>query len=228
MSIALLRCVIMYAVVITAVRLMGKRQIGELQPAELVITILISELASMPIQDLHLPLLSGVLPIFALVGLEVLISLLALKWTRLRSILYGHPLILIYRGEFRQEEMRRARVTIDDIMEVMRNDGINDISDVDYAILETNGQLSIIEKTNRRALCADDLSLDLPSSNGLPHLIIMDGQLLVSNLNECGLTQKWIDKQLAKQKLHSAKDVFLMTVDDNNQVYLVKKQCKNQ
>lgn len=228
MTSVLFRCVIMYIAVISAVRLMGKRQIGELQPAELVITILISELASMPIQDMHLPLLSGIIPIFALVALEILISVIALKSVRARSVLYGHPLILIYRGKIRQKQMENARVTIDDIMEAMRNNGINDISEVDYAILETNGQLSIIEKNNRRAVCADDLSLKVSPSAGLPHLIIMDGQLLVSNLRECGLDRKWLRHQLSLQKISSPKQVFLMTVDDDNQVYLVKKQCENQ
>ncbi|MBQ6947808.1 MAG: DUF421 domain-containing protein [Clostridia bacterium] len=219
----LLRCLLMYGAVILAVRLMGKRQIGELQPAELVITILISELASMPIQDLHLPIISAIFPIFALVALEILISLIALKSVRARSVLYGNPVILIYRGKFRQKAMESARVTIDDILEVMRNDGISDISEIDFAILETNGQLSVIEKNEYKAVCAKDLNV-INEESGLPHLIVMDGKLLKNNMKECDLTEKWIEKQLQKRKITSVKQVFLMTVDDRKKVYLVEKE----
>ena len=224
MVVVLLRCFIMYCVVVLAVRLMGKRQIGELQAAELVITILISELASMPIQDMHLPILFAILPILALVALEILISVIALKSVRARAVLYGHPLILIYRGQFRQKEMESARVTIDDILEIMRNNGISDIADIDYAILETNGQLSVIEKNSCKALCANDLNLQVKKSAGLPHLLIMDGRLLKDNLKECNVSKQWVYSQLSKNHLSSPKHVFLMTVDDNKKVYLVKKQ----
>ncbi len=220
----LLRCLLMYGAVVLAVRLMGKRQIGELQPAELVITILISELASMPIQDLHLPIVSAILPIFALVALEILISVLALKSVRARSVLYGNPVILIYRGKFRQKAMESARVTIDDILEIMRNDGIADISQIDYAILETNGQLSVIEKNSYRPICADDFQLKLEDSAGLPHLLVMDGRPLWNNLRECGLDEKWLQRRLKEYHYASVSDVFLMTVDENNQVYLVGKE----
>lgn len=224
MWIILFRCLIMYLMVILAVRLMGKRQIGELQPSELVITILISEIASMPIQDKHLPLLSAVMPIFALVGLELLTSLIALKFLRVRSFLYGRPLILVYKGEFRQGAMAQARVTIDDIMEVMRNNGITTLEEVDYAVLETNGQLSIIQTENKRPLCAEDVSLEVSSSPGLPHLLIMDGKVMKANMEECNIDEKWILKQLSKNKIKSVKEVFIMMIDDQRKVYLVPKQ----
>ncbi len=208
----LFRSAVMYAVVIVAVRLMGKRQIGELQPAELVITMLISELASSPIQNANVSLIVGITPIFGLVVLEILISLLTLKFVRIRSVLYGNPLILIYRGHFRQEAMSKARVTIDDIMEIMRNNGIADISDIDYAILETNGQLSVIEKNANE------------NSMGLPQVIVMDGKLMKNNLKERGISAAWVKKQLTGQKISSIKDVFLMTVDDDLKTFLVKKE----
>ncbi len=212
MTALLFRCVFMYVVVILAVRLMGKRQIGELQPAELVITILISEMASLPMQELHLPVIYSVLPIFALVALEILISVITLKSVNFRSFLYGHPVILIYRGQFRQKAMERARVTIDDIMEAMRNNGIADILTVEYAILETNGQLSVIEKTTTG------------DETGLPYLIIMDGKLLLRNMTKCGINKKWVYAQISQQNLRSPKQIFLMTVNDKKEVYLVKKQ----
>lgn len=220
----LFRCLVMYLMVILAVRLMGKRQIGELQPSELVITLLISELASMPIQDKHLPILGAVIPIFALVGLELATSLIALKSTGIRTFLYGRPLILIYKGEFRQKEMAIARVTLDDIMEVMRNDGIATLEEIDYAVLETNGQLSIIQKENKRPICADDLNMQLPSSAGLPHLLIIDGKLMNANLKSSGVNEKWITNELKKRNISSFKKVFIMMLDDAGKVFLVPKQ----
>jgi len=220
----LLRCLIMYLMVILAVRLMGKRQIGELQPSELVITLLISELASIPIQDKHLPILRAVIPIFALVGLELVTSLIALKSTGIRTFLYGRPLILIYKGEFRQKEMALARVTIDDIMEVMRNEGVSSLEEIDYAVLETNGQLSIIQKENKRPICADDLKLEIPPSAGLPHLLIMDGRLMNANLKSCGVNEEWVTNELRKRKISSFEKVFIMMLDDAGKVFLVPKQ----
>lgn len=224
MWIVVIRCVIMYLMVILAVRLMGKRQIGELQPSELVITILISELASMPIQDKQLPLMSAVIPIFVLVGLELITSLITLKSIGIRTFFYGRPLILVYKGQFRQKAMERARVTIDDIMEVMRNDGIASLEEIDYAVLETNGQLSVIQKENKRALCADDINVKVTASAGLPHLLIMDGKLMKANIGESVVDEKWVKKQLKKQKIASPKDVFIMMIDDDKKVFLVPKQ----
>ncbi len=224
MWIIVFRCVIMYLMVILAVRLMGKRQIGELQPSELVITILISELASMPIQDKNLTIFSAIVPIFALVGLELLTSLITLKFVGIRSFFFGRPLILIYKGQFRQEAMEKARVTIDDIMEVMRNDGIASLEEIDYAVLETNGQLSIIQRENKRALCADDMNIKVSKSAGLPHLLIMDGKLMNANIKECGVNEKWIQKQLKERKIKSSKDVFILMIDDERKLFLVPKQ----
>ncbi len=224
MWIVLFRCIIMYLMVILAVRLMGKRQIGELQPSELVVTILISELASMPIQDRNSPLLNAIIPIFALVGLELLTSLITLKFVGVRSFFYGRPLILVYKGEFRQKEMEQARVTIDDIMEVMRNNGIATLEEIDYAVLETNGQLSIIQRENKRALCADDMDIKVSKSAGLPHLLIMDGKLMKPNIRECGVNDKWIEGQLKERKIKSPKDVFIMMMDDERKIYMVLKQ----
>ena len=214
----------MYFMVILAVRLMGKRQIGELQPAELVITLLISELASMPIQDEHLPMLGAIVPIFALVALELLTSLVALKSVRIRTFLYGRPVILVYKGEFRQAAMSAARVTIDDIMEVMRNEGISTLEEIDYAVLETNGQLSIIPRENKRPICADDIRLSVPSSNGLPHLLIVDGRVMKENLKECKVDLKWVENQLLKRNINSPEDVFVFSIDDLGGVFLVPKQ----
>lgn len=221
---SLVRCAIMYLIVILAVRLMGKRQIGELQPAELVITLLISELASMPIQDKRLPLLGAIIPIFALVSLELITSLIALKSVKIRTFLYGRPVILVYKGEFRQKAMREARVTIDDIMEVMRNVGVSTLSEVEYAVLETNGQLSIIQSESKRPICADDINLDVPPSAGLPHLLIVDGKMMSVNMRACNVNEEWVMNVLLKYEIDSPKDVFILMIDDIGKVFLVPKQ----
>ena len=212
MWMTLVKCVVMYFLVVLSVRLMGKRQIGELQPSELVITIMISELAAMPLQEEETTVFGAAIPIFAFVGLEIIISFITLKSVKTRTLLYGHPLILIYKGQFRQNVMKRARVTVDDIMEIMRNQGIADIEDVDYAVLETNGQLSIIEKQE--------------NSNGLPHFLIIDGRVMGSNLKECGYNNQWLWRQLSNNNITTPKDVFIMTVDDAGKVYLVPKMKK--
>lgn len=224
MSMIFFRCVILYFSVILAVRLMGKRQIGELQPSELVVTILISELAAMPMQDLHLPILFGLIPIFSLVALELLVSVVTLKSVKARVFLYGKPLILVYRGKFRQREMARARVTVDDIFEVMRNNGIVRIEDVDYAVLETNGQLSVIQKGQVRPICADDLKIKAKQSEGLPTVLIIDGRLMAANLRRKGYDKKWLEKTLREQKASGIKEIFLLTVDDGGEVYAIKKE----
>ncbi len=224
MFILLFRILILYFIVILAVRLMGKKQIGELQPSELVITILISELASVPIQDKNQPLVVAILQIFTLVCLELIVSLVTLKSVRMRSVLFGRPSVLIYKGKFRQNVMEHSRVTVDDIMEVMRNNGVLDIDEVDYAILETNGQLSIIEKNQYRPLCANDIGIKNQDSGGIPHLIIVDGKVMGKNLKESGRNKTWLTQRLKQDGYKSVKEVFLMTLDDNGKVYLVGKK----
>ena len=142
------RSIFFYFLLIFAVRLMGKTQIGELQPSELVITILISEIASMPIADLDLPIAGGIISILTLVFLELLMSIISLKNTKLRVLFYGRPIILIRNGDIDQKKMKISRVSIDDIFEAMRDRGIMDISEVEWAILETNGKISVFQKKN--------------------------------------------------------------------------------
>lgn len=211
MYVLVFRCVILYFTVMLAMRIMGKRQIGELQPSELVVTIMISEFASMPVQDPDLPMITGVLPIMTMVLLELIVSLITLRSVKARTLFYGKPLIMIYDGRIRQKNMTRARVTIDDVMESVRESGVTDLRDVGYAVLETNGKLSIIEKDNAR-------------SGGLPYMLIVDGSVMDRNLRECGFTRIKMDRELQKRGISSPRQVLLMTVNDNGEVFLVKKQ----
>lgn len=187
---------------------MGKRQIGELQPSELVITILISELASMPMQDPDQPILSGILPIFTLAAIEIGVSVITLKSVKTRYLFYGKPIVLIYKGKILQKEMTKSRVSVDDLIEAMRTNGIATVSNIDYAILETNGNISIIPK----------------NSGSMPEIIVTDGRVMKKRIKERGLSDGWLDNILKAQDLTSAKEIFLLAIDDNGKTYIVKKE----
>lgn len=228
MAVIFFRCIFLYFVVIIAVRIMGKRQIGELQPSELVVTILISELAAMPMQDLNLPVIVGLIPIFALVGMELLVSMITLKSIKSRTLFYGRPIILIYNGKVNQHEMARARVSIDDVLESMRNNQILNIEQVDFAVLETNGQISIFQKNINQPVTLKDMQITPQPSTGIPDPVIIDGRILDENLKKNNLSREWLKQELAKQGYTRAIDVFLMTVDDNKKVYTIKKDTPDR
>lgn len=199
-----LRCIILYFCVSIAVRIMGKRQIGELQPCELVITILISELASMPIQDTDMPILYGVLPIITLAALEITVSMITLKSMKFRHLLYGRPITIIRNGKIDQHQMERARMSIDDLVEAMRAEGITNIRDIGLAVLETNGNVSVIEK----------------EKTDISEILISDGVFDQKVLNRLKLTEKEVLKAI-KEK--SPKDLFLVTREKDGRFYTVKK-----
>ena len=208
MAFIIVRCIILYFAVALSVRIMGKRQIGELQPSELVITILISELAAMPMQDPDQPLLMGLLPIFTLAALEIAVSIVTLKCIKVRYLFYGKPIIMVYRGVIFQREMEKARVSIDDLTEAMRTNGVLRIEDIDYAILETNGNLSIIQK----------------DGGEMPDLVVLDGRIMEQNLHKRGLDRRWLKNILRAQDVKSEKDIFLLAVYDSGKTYIVKKE----
>ena len=212
MAFVIFRCVILYLIVAASLRLMGKRQIGELQPSELVITLLFSELASVPMQSPELPLISGILPILVLATIEIGISTLTLKNIKLRYALYGKPIILVYDGKIDQKAMERSRVSIDDLTEAMRTSGIIKIEDINYAILETNGNMSIIPKENS------------DTKSGMSKIFIVDGRIISENLESEQLSKNWIDTILKAKSFESADDIFLLSRDDKGKTYIVKKE----
>lgn len=200
----ILRCVILYFSVSIAVRVMGKRQIGELQPCELVITILISELASMPIQDTNMPILYGILPIITLAALEITVSTLTLKSVKFRHILYGKPITIVRDGKINQSEMTRARMSIDDLVEAMRAEGIATISDIGLAVLETNGNVSVIDKQNAN----------------IGEIIVADEVFDYEVLNRLKLSKKEV---LKATKLKSEAGVFLIVREKDGSFFTVRK-----
>ncbi|MFT9056176.1 MAG: DUF421 domain-containing protein [Ethanoligenens sp.] len=222
MGIAFIRTIILYVIVIAAVRIMGKRQIGELQPSELVVAILISDLASVPMQDTGIPLTSGIVPILTLISCEVALSGLTLLSTRLRRVVTGRPSILIQNGQINQSEMRRLRFTIDDLMEELRLCGYMSISDVAIAVLETNGKLSVFPTCAKSPVTAEMLRVPCPPDGGLPTTLICDGKLLPESLRSTGKDMDWLHATLSAQGLTVA-GVFLMTIDNLDKTIIVKK-----
>lgn len=211
MLVMFFRALILYALVVTGIRIMGKRQVGELQPFELVVTIMIAELASVPMENTGTPLLNGIVPILALLLAEVFISYITLKSERARTIVCGSPSIVIQNGKIVQRELARLRYNVNDLLEQLREKNIVNVSDVEFAILETNGQLSVIPKPQKRPVTAEDLNLST-RYEGLPYTLIMDGHIQHKNLAKAGVDINWLLQQLEIRGL-KPKDVFFAYLD---------------
>lgn len=227
MFVLTMRTLVLYIVIVVSLRLMGKRQLGELQPSELVVTILISNIASLPIEDTAIPLLSGITPILLLVCFEIFVSYLSLKSRAARKIITGNPIPIIRNGKIDQKKMSELRFSIDDLMEELRGAGVFDLRDVDHAIVETNGKLSVFQNFQSRNLSAKALGLQTPTNDcPPPAVLISDGELVAQGLQECNLRMDWLEKRLAENKL-AIKDVFLMICDRNANYLLVPKEKKS-
>lgn len=225
MMTAFARTVILYFLIMFGLRLMGKRQIGELEPSELVLTMMISDLATVPMQDFGIPLLAGVIPILTLLALSMLLSQLSLHDLRFRALVCGTPAVLIRNGTLQQETMRRNRYTLDELLEELRGQGISSIADVKYAVLENSGQLSVLPWTRQQPPTAAQLKLEVEDDTTLPVVLINDGRVLRKNLAACGKDEQWLLQTLRKKKLSSPKEVFLLTLDERQQVICVKKEA---
>ena len=219
------RACILYFLIMIGLRLMGKRQIGELEPSELVLTMMISDLATVPMQDFGIPLLAGVVPILTLLSLSLLLSQLSLHHLRLRALICGTPAILISKGRIQQDVMRKNRYTLDELLEELREQGVTRIEDVKYAVLETSGQLSVLLRADAQPVTPRQMGMQVDDDVFLPVILIDNGRLMGSNLRKMGLDDKWLHKQLKAHKVHRVQDVFLMTVDRGGSVVLAKKEA---
>lgn len=222
MSIILLRSIILYIIVVSAVRLMGKRQLGELQPSELVITILVSNIATLPLEDTDIPLIIGITPILALVCYEVFVSWLILRLPFFRKIIYGSPKIIISNGKIKRSVLRELRLSVDDVMTAMRNQQIFDISEVQYAIVETTGSISIMKKQCKDTPTREDIGLS-PESADPPQIIVSDGKILTAALDSMGFNVKFVENS-AREAGVKIRDIFIMTVDRQGNVYIAEKK----
>lgn len=217
----LLKGIIVYIAVVIAMRLMGKRQIGELQPGELVITILLSEVAAMPLQGDDVPVLSSLSLVFLLVVLEMLSSLLSIKSRGYRTLIQGNSVLIIKQGKIIKKNMKMIRYSTDDLIEALRLKDVFDISTVEYAYIETNGSVSVQLKKKYQPLCGDDISLKC-DEDYLPCLIVSDGKVITKDFNLCGMTWEKLNKTLKKENL-KVEEIFLMTADKSGKNYIVRK-----
>lgn len=221
MIIVFLRTIILYCVIVILFRVMGKRQVGELEPSELVIAVLISELACIPMQDTRIPLIAGIIPVLTLLAFELIISTATMKNIKLRLLLCGSPSIVIKDGKPVQAAMIKNRITIDELIEQLRKSSITDFSSVKYAVLETDGNLSIIQYANSIPPTAKDLGVKAEQT-GLATILVSSGRILDNNLLYRGLDRKWLDEIIKNYGIHSIKQIFLLTIDDNHKIYLEK------
>ena len=218
----LFRTFLVYVLLVATMRLMGKRQLGELEVPELVTTLLVSEIASLPIVDKTIPLLYAIIPLVTVLWLEVTLSVILVKFPRLKAIASARPSVLIRQGKLDQKEMRRIRISLDELISEIRQSGVPNISDVDYAILEQNGKISILTRKAAQPPTAEDLQLELPS-NGILHALIEDGCIDRHNLKALGLDENWIRRALAQKSL-ALKDVFFLGQDDAGNLYWIEKE----
>ncbi len=222
MTVVFIRAIILYLLLIFSVRLMGKRQIGELQPSELAVTILISNIATLPVEDTGIPLLTGIIPIITLASLDVIMSWMSLKSRRVRRVISGTPAIIIRDGELDQKQMREIRFTVDDLMESLRGQGIFDISEVQFAMVETTGNLSVYQKYPYRNVTNSDIEVKGTSIDP-PEIIIADGKPDADAMKRLVLSMEWVERTLKKEKT-AIGDVFLMTVDSDRKYSLIRKE----
>lgn len=221
MSVTLIRAVILYITIIFLIRLMGKRQIGELQPSELVVTILVSEIASIPMQDNSIPILNSVVALFVLVALEILSSALGMKSPKMRSYMQGHPVIVIRNGIIDYKALKKLRMTVNDLISALRQKDVFDISQISYAIFETNGKISVLLKSEHRNATASDVNV-YPKDRGMPFAVICDGEIIEDMVKESGYDISKIKKFALLSKIPIEK-ILVMSVDSDGIAYITGK-----
>lgn len=222
MAVTLIRATVLYIIIIFLIRLMGKRQIGELQPSELVITILISEIASIPMENNSVPIINSVVALFALVAYEILTSAAGLKSNKLRSVIQGHPVIVIRDGKIDMKALKKLRMTVNDLVSALRQKDVFEISQVSYAIFETNGKISVLLKPEFRNSTASDLNL-YPADKGMPFAVVCDGEIIDDTVRDSSLDISHIKKIIISSKI-PVKEILIMTVDAEGNAYIARKE----
>jgi uncharacterized membrane protein YcaP (DUF421 family) len=224
--ISLVRALFIYTVVVIVMRTMGKRQLAQLQPFELVVALMIADLAAIPMEDTSKPILSGLIPIAALMMAELLLSYITLKSERIRAFVCGSPSIIIEKGKLNYEELQKQRINLNDLMEQLRTRNILNLSDVEFAILETGGQLNVIPKSQKRPLTPDDLSIETPYEE-IPYTLIMDGHIHHRNLTKANRDISWLYQQLAERNV-KAEDVFYAGLDSGGNFEMRIRERRQQ
>lgn len=227
MVLVIIRTLILFATTVIFLRIMGKRQIGQLQPYELVVIIMISELAAIPMQNTGIPLINGIIPIFVLFTCEVTLSFIAMKSERARGLICGKPSILIEHARIMENELRSLRYNINDLLEQLREKNVTDISSVEYAILETGGQLSVILKSEQRPIKPQDMSI-LPPQEELPTTLIIDGFIIEQNLGPKNLSLDWLKNELDLHGIKDFRQVLFACIDSSGKFFYQMKESARQ
>ena len=225
MAVTLVRATVLYAVVIFLIRVMGKRQIGELQPAEFVVTMLVSEIASIPMQDNTIPILNSISALFVLVAYEVITSAVSLKSYKFRAFMQGHPIIVIRDGVIDIKALKKMRMSVNDLMGALRQKDVFEISQVSYAIFETNGQISVLLKPENMNATAGDLNLR-PQDEGMPFAVICGGTVIEDAVEQSGIERSKIKSAVSSAGMEIS-EVLIMTVTPHGKTYIVRKGDEN-
>lgn len=226
MTINLIRAAIIYVFIIAAVRLMGKRQVGQLKPHELVITILLSAVAVIPLEENSMPLANCLVPILFFISFEILTSVISMKSIKFRNFIQGRPIFIIRNGKLEQEKLRELRFTVDDIVDALRQKDIFDLSEVQDAVIETNGSVSVLAKSDCRPVTPKDLNIKV-KEKGIPITIVMDGKPVNEYFNEYKINQSEIELVLQKCDC-DVKKIMLLTIDDSGNIFLIEKGAKTK
>ena len=222
MLITFFRSIVLYIIVLVVMRLMGKREIGQLQPFELAISIMIADLASIPMTDTGVPIFNGIIPILGLLIMHLLISMINMKSSKAREIICGRPSILIYRGKINENNLKKERFTINELEERLRGNNVINLGDVEYAILETSGQVTVILKPDKRNTIPQDFNI-MPDYEGIPYDLVVDGEVMKENLKAIGKNYNWLKKEVGKFNM-KPEEALIVTLDGKGQMFCQKKE----
>ena len=219
-----IRVSIIYLLVLIVMRFMGKREISQMQPFELVIAIMIADLASVPMADTGIPISNGIIPILTLLAFQLILSILNMKSINLRALICGKPQILIFRGKIDEKALKKEKITMNELQERLRQNNIFNIGDVEYAILETSGQISVIQKPEKRNTIPADFNI-VPEYEGIPYDLIIDGKIMHENLKTIGRDVNWLKKQVEKFNI-KPENALIVTFDGKGQIFCQEKERK--
>ena len=222
MLVTFFRAILLYIIVLIVMRLMGKREIGQLQPFELAISIMIADLASIPMTDTGVPISNGIIPILGLLVMHLVISVVNLKSIKAREIICGKPRILIYRGRIDEKALKKERFTINELEERLRGNNVVNLCDVEYAILETSGNITVIQKPEKRNTIPEDFNI-VPDYEGISYDLVVDGKIMDENLKKLGKNYQWLKKQVEKFNIRP-EESLVVTIDGKGQIFCQEKE----
>lgn len=220
------RSIIIYVIVLIVMRVMGKREIGQMQPFELAISIMIADLASIPMADIGIPIFNGIIPILGLLVMHLIISVLNIKSSKMREIICGKPTILIYQGRIDELKMKKERFTLNELEEKLRSNNVMDIGDVEFAILETSGDISVIQKPNKRTTTPEDFNI-MPDYEGIAYNLVVDGRVMTENLKKIGKNYDWLRRQTQKFQM-MPEEALIVTINGKGSMFCQKKLTEKE